>query len=434
MEQLTLIFLPGISQCGIDQSAAGISAKLASVFDTQSKTDDQFGRMAQFRSRSVGSIDFDEDPSSGAKRRADCAEVIRSLNGEAQSRLVVYVVQDVKDSVESALRRPPWSRLLRVLFTLLVAFAKLRKLFSFRSHGTGKAWAVFWASLVMSSLVLYFLLLVLAVTITVLEALPHFAENFDHLWSWIPRHEYVIPWSAAALVVINSFVLPFLPETWRRALAESTQGWLVLLDYMNNAESTTNYTRSIAALIEHLEQTSGTEQNVYVIGYSFGSVLGADAIFPRERATPPGALTRVRSFASVGFPQEPLNVFWPSHFRDRTDPLKISGRWVNVSVDGDPISTRFHLADGDRASLNGKSEPGPIPATELRSGDWTQAGEAGFVSQLLLRGVASLHGSYWGNTSHLPGCFVPLVPAMFESTVMLDGPPAAATETHDAET
>lgn len=226
------------------------------------------------------------------------------------------------------------------------------------------------------------------------------------------------------LLVLNTFVRPLIPQRLRDLVTKTAAGYVILLGYMNGKYNTEVFGNRVATLIEHWANNGEPFDRIYLIGYSFGSIVLMDTVFRSDDSTV-GPLRGVRGVATLGNPYDMTAVLWPEHYRQRTDTFTLAKTWINVRIDGDPISSAFHWSDQPRRGL--PSGNGVIsPAIELTQRDWNRRSKSGWINQLLLRGIRHSHSAYWDKSPGEAGCLTAVVPSLLQDDPIFDGSPVHA--------
>lgn len=124
---------------------------------------------------------------------------------------------------------------------------------------------------------------------------------------------------------------------------------------------------------------------VHVLGYSFGSLVLYDALFPKD-GTPDRIGRAVRSLATVGFLHDALMLYAPERF-ERRAPRTEGLVWRNVFIPSDVLGSNLHTSNDTEA------KPATVSGvavdsrryTDERPKWWDVLGARGF----------RMHGGYW---------------------------------------
>jgi pimeloyl-ACP methyl ester carboxylesterase len=170
-----------------------------------------------------------------------------------------------------------------------------------------------------------------------------------------------------------------------------------------------------AALLNHLGQKPDVQyQRVHVVGYSFGSIIALDALFPDDQAA--AVFGRIHTLVTVGCPFDFVRTYWPTYFQQRTQLGDVPRRWVNIYAAADVLGSDFvdQAAPPQPARLCGitiGNESTPRrPDVNERYGRSTTLEEYSAMEKLGFLGFA-MHRQYWDGTG--AGCYRNIVRAIF---------------------
>ncbi len=408
MPASAIIFEPGLSGGGLDQSAGGIADRLAQALNATAPAGEGGDRSATFIARTTGQIAF------GEGRTAGTARVSRVSGGSEEARLDIYVLNDLRDAVSTTMDRPVWANLFLVLLSLISGIAKLRHLMKPSEGRRGMAIAALWATLVLSLLSLHFVLLASSLLITLVEA----TEQGEQIVSstlpvWLAT---AAPFVALSLLAFNTFIRPFLPKDLRQSVAETAAGWMVMVGYLDGRVRRSRFVGGIASLIDHWADEGVAYDDVHLVGYSMGAVVVADTAF---NPGPFEAFRTLHSVTTIGFPHDTIAVFWPGYFAGREDTLDLGRRWCNIAVTGDPISSDF--AAGRERGIRATGNRRIRPAVTVTERQWGEPTRGTLLDHLLANGVTRLHTSYWDSDQRDPGCWLAVVPHLLARSAVFLG-------------
>lgn len=184
-------------------------------------------------------------------------------------------------------------------------------------------------------------------------------------------------------------------------------------------------------LVEHILEGDAPPTHLDVVGYSMGSVIALDTVFPINGVAMPRA-ERIRSLATIGCPFDLVRTFWPGYFENRTPPEKRIG-WINVYSPVDLLGSNFTNAPGRREkATHGINGADPRKAEADRATDRRRAPDRNLMYdhagrermgfwQVLLFGGFRAHAQYWSpGRVDAESCFSSLVVELYPAV------PAAA--------
>jgi hypothetical protein len=198
--------------------------------------------------------------------------------------------------------------------------------------------------------------------------------------------------------------------------------------YLTDEQHRATVTKALADAVDGLLD-QGWAADITVVGYSFGSVVAVDALFPprwdvRELAVQqPSRLTdAVTRLVTIGWPGSAIELFYRDFYRDR----RLEGpTWLNVYIPADVLGTDGATSVDPPHPPRSKPAGAPWPlGPELRpSRSLRYTSETlSWGSLVRARGLRS-HGGYW-DTAQRDSCFRMLLGAGWL-------PEPAATRSHD---
>ena len=77
----------------------------------------------------------------------------------------------------------------------------------------------------------------------------------------------------------------FAKQRLKLVITDTNIEFAALLDYLSTGQRKAEITGQLAGLLEAISESGTSNRNVHVIGYSFGSIIAIDAIFPTSKPT-----------------------------------------------------------------------------------------------------------------------------------------------------
>lgn len=245
------------------------------------------------------------------------------------------------------------------------------------------------------------------------------------------------------IVILGSLGLTMTAA--REALDRAGRSFMRFGRYVTFGEGRACCTGQFNALLEHV--VSQKPSRIDVIGYSMGSLVVLDSLFPGKGVAPSRA-HYITTISTIGCPFDLVRTLWPAYFSNRTDQAP-SLPWINVYSPVDLLGSNFTNATGVQAApthgINGP-DPSAQPADSSASlfrpvanvfYDQANRTDIDVVDAALLRGF-SAHGQYWVPGSYeAESCFTTLVPLIYREdwsrrrAAVFPQPPAAAVATRD---
>lgn len=224
----------------------------------------------------------------------------------------------------------------------------------------------------------------------------------------------------------------------KEAITTSGTDFLAVDYYIRSGEGAARLSGELRNLIDWIgeEEENGAVKyrRVDLAGYSMGSILAFNAVFPAGAVDPEGPIREVETLVTIGSPFDAVRLVKPRYFKGRSWLPDHPARWLNVYIAGDVLGSNFRDdgangpadataiataldAQGNRAAdvprpKNLQYVPGGVPA-------------GGLLDALFLRGF-KLHGDYW--RLDVPGdttCWDDIVRPLYRDDPVLIGPPTS---------
>lgn len=141
---------------------------------------------------------------------------------------------------------------------------------------------------------------------------------------------------------------------------------------------------------------NGWTGKLHLLGYSFGSLVLFDAMFPMDsasRAAQP--VDGVASLTTIGCPIDAVRLFWPSYTSADRTPRCVGLPWSNVFIATDVFGS--NLADGQDQNEGPVADALGITGANATSIRYLEE-ELGLISVLKIRGFTT-HSGYWGTAT-----------------------------------
>jgi hypothetical protein len=250
-----------------------------------------------------------------------------------------------------------------------------------------------------------------------------------------------IPQTVVLIGAALGFALPKL----RVAISTAAVDYLGATMYLAFGFRKQLLTGQLQALLEHIaEHDRPTYRHVHIIGYSFGSVIALDTLFPKGTSAPKRA-SSIQTIITIGCPFDMIRTYLRKYFRGRK-ASSLCQRWWNIHDPVDILSSDFK---GDGAAIyatlhddhaGSQSDP-PGPVDELQSSEIMPGSNTARVKpnelieynpfgsdKISLLGLFVLEGlrahvKYWDESVDAESCFTPIMERLY--TQML-GEPAQA--------
>jgi hypothetical protein len=235
---------------------------------------------------------------------------------------------------------------------------------------------------------LVYVLLLLTAALTVIIPV---AEKF--LWGRVLQ----------SVVVILTAVLAVIPISARRAIERFGDRWSLILGYLEVGEARDVITGNLDDLLGEAVRVGYTK--VSLVGYSMGSVIALDTLFPpapTNRTIP----AQIESLVTIGCPYDSICGLYPTYFAKRSYQPGVPKRWVNVFNPVDVLSSNFR-DDSAIYALDGRhAAPAKLCIAEGRDAPkpenliWNPLGQnkGPTVGQVITWLGLRSHAMYWNST------------------------------------
>lgn len=377
-----IIYLPGLGAQWYNRSAAAVARRIARALDVTSLT---------------GSARFAVD----APRGGAVPTIVRR---DAERELRVIDVYRV-DYRESLIAR--WEALnlfARAFFLALAILANLPRLAEalLRVGGKGKGKRrgetaqLLYALGILALLSIYMGVLAYAVYQAVVAALPEGLREGAPAAGGAAGRRLTLP--QLGVVVLTG--LGALRPQVREALTSAAVNYLAQVHYLRLGDRQDAVVGRLTAVLEEVAER-GRYRQIHLLGYSFGSVVAMDALFPSGRDPTP-RFGAVDALVTIGCPFDLVRSLWPDYFTDRRALPSVPHRWLNVHIPTDVLSSDFADVGGGPAAVELGADSAEVAADSAppRPGRiivYTRGvpGKLGFLEWVGLLGFR-LHSAYWG--------------------------------------
>ncbi|MDJ0806283.1 MAG: hypothetical protein QNJ78_05560 [Gammaproteobacteria bacterium] len=148
------------------------------------------------------------------------------------------------------------------------------------------------------------------------------------------------------LIVIIAALGAFRKESLKAVISEAATEFVTAVGYIQAAERKQSVNGQLNALLEYVLEKQPAYRKVHVLGYSFGSLIALDSLFPRYR--PALHLNRVDSLVTIGCPFDMVRIFWPDYFTRRQAPSQGGLEWMNIYSRYDVLGSNFRDDDQEQ--------------------------------------------------------------------------------------
>lgn len=245
---------------------------------------------------------------------------------------------------------------------------------------------------------LYFLVLYVIFALYLIFLVPSILALFSDFASNVQQLDFLVTridkYQNAFNVLLASFSAFMLlsPDT-RTAFSEMATEYLAANQYLSIGEQRSLILGKLTRLIEVITEEA-TESEIEIHGYSFGSVLALDLLFPYDTE----ANTRVKNYVTklitIGCPFDFIEIYWKNYFSDRKLSQLSLKSWININSDLDVLSTNFSKSPHkQKRFINSESFWEHFNAVDVTY-NVINPDRVSFIQLILLYGLRA-HRWYW---------------------------------------
>jgi hypothetical protein len=225
------------------------------------------------------------------------------------------------------------------------------------------------------------------------------------------------------LVVVGGVLAAIFPKA-REQLSQSAEHYLSMMRYLWVAGSRNALRGEMQSFLERVSER-GDVDRLHVVGFSFGSLVALDMVFPSSGPPPPRVST-INSLVTIGCPFDLVRMLHPAYAENRFAPQR-TPYWFNIYEPTDVLGSDFSDEDEAKKSkekghlksprgvgiADSKEEKGP--ATNLA---WNPHERLTWVSVLMLTSLR-VHWHYWEANPQAESALRPMVEKLFAGTPAL---------------
>ena len=157
----------------------------------------------------------------------------------------------------------------------------------------------------------------------------------------------------------------FVPARLRKAVTEAAIDYYGVANYLGTGDRRSNEADRVSRMLEDVLDRRPEDTQVYVLAYSFGSIIALDTLFPPGESR--GAhLGRINGLVTIGCPFDVVRCVWPAYFTTRAGVH--SEYWLNVFDPIDVLGSNF--VDGSDEA----ADPAHLPARDQARAKRTRQG------------------------------------------------------------
>ena len=234
-------------------------------------------------------------------------------------------------------------------------------------------------------------------------------KDRDSFFKWLFK-------KSQELVLIIMLLGLFKKKSFKETLSTVATEFVCAANYLRLASQKQAVLGQAAALLEHIADKKEEYDSVYIVAYSFGSIVSLDLLFPHAR---PGVrIGMVESLVTIGCPFDMVRTYWPNYFMQRQKSPGELKQWINLYAPLDIFGSNFR----DDADF-GVAEQGIIleagqseiikPSCNIPYQVGIQTRKLTTLDILTAKG-GTVHSEYWtGNDEPEASCFDDVAAKLF---------------------
>ena len=202
--------------------------------------------------------------------------------------------------------------------------------------------------------------------------------------------------SAQWITVLAAAAAAAMPNV-RRHLTTTGSALGAAASYVRVAEGRSETMGDLQSYLEGIVETNDYER-ITVLGYSFGSILALDALYPTTAATT-HTYDSVAQLVTIGSPYDFVVALKPDWRDGRHSRVGVPRNWLNIYSTIDLLGSNYLDAQGKEVTVVPTGTTDPAAQTPVRPTEnltWELGIRPSWTNLLELYGFAS-HGLYWGN-------------------------------------
>jgi len=381
-----ILYLPGMGDYDrSDAAALTFAERLAAALDHGAAT---AGAAFRVKSRVEGSRE-----GLGERQLLVCGIERVEADGTERSVLDIYRVDYHDALMQDYEERSSLSRGLVTAFEALKGSCRIvAALVPRQGVGRLRLLQVLMAFAFWMSLLLYFVLLLASFAGAFVEGLEYITKSpkssaLGSIQWFFDQHagfSQAVVTAALGLAALTSLI----PEKYKAEVVRMGARYVRLSTYLSTNNQRSAIVGRFHAVLEHVVET-GRYGRVHVLGYSFGSIVALDALFPppaHEKVKFP-RLAHVNKLITVGCPFDFIRTLWPQYFANRGEHSIAPEHWINVYTPPDALGSNFRDDENlDEATVG---LGGRLPENLVY-----ERGKFGLLDALSFLAIRS-HGIYW---------------------------------------
>ncbi len=196
---------------------------------------------------------------------------------------------------------------------------------------------------------LYFFTILGIIAIYAIILFPAILASFTSLLGKIANldlEDSLVFWYNLSYLIstLTAIVTTTSPD-FRKFISNTATEFLCLDYYITLSDNKLEIIGKLESLVEKIAEDEDYD-NIELHGYSFGSIILMDSIFPYGNAPALRLTKEVDKIVTIGCPHDFICTFYPDYFKDREYITESSlKKWLNIYSDIDILSSNFRADD-----------------------------------------------------------------------------------------
>jgi hypothetical protein len=358
------IFLPPIARSWSDRDSYDITRRIQAAMNRVATP------RARFKSESR-QVTLGEEATTAPEARLTVYTITRTDLDPEQRLLDIYPLNYHHHLEGDFSELPLWKRILLVAWATVVSIVRALTYWrSTRSKGVKEMWQLAVSALGLVALAVYLIMLLVAVAPDVANAVRTVAQAgqppsatvsltptatgatgtpapsapieaqrppgpFDTLsatFSWISR--------IFATVIAALALYTFKIDDMKRVFVRLGEIAYAMVSFFENQTTRVPVSTQLHELASDIAQRP--YKHLYIIGYSFGSIIALDTLFPRnEDPDKIFSAAEKRTLITIGCPFDYIRSLWPDFWTRRHVVADLPQAWINVYIRRDILGSNF---------------------------------------------------------------------------------------------
>ncbi|MEW8627050.1 MAG: hypothetical protein AB2551_14955 [Candidatus Thiodiazotropha sp.] len=389
-----IIYIPGLGQERNDLSVKAYALRMMKAIDEQNPN--------PAHTYKIESSDREYD---GEGSISDVVSIFE-INGEEETE--IYRLYEFKygkfltGKFQESNILYRFTTLLMVLVTRL--FSVIKSIFSFKDNINKKSKIqALYFTVIYVVLALYLVLLIPSILGLLISFLSDYQESQQN--TYINALKDYQEWFTGIIASFSAFML--LSPNSKNIFSAMATEYFSANQYLSIGDRRLLIMGKLNRLIEAISEEDDTVK-IEIHGYSFGSILALDVIFPYEYEPNRRVKENINKLITIGCPFDFIEIYWTNYFSDRKYTSLSLTTWQNINSDLDVLSTKFDASPIKQekfiSSIEFWNNIGQIDITF----NMVNPAQVSFTKMIMFYGLKA-HQMYWDEHLEARSCLISIV-------------------------